>query len=242
MKFIFADRIEGMWSLTLLPVRRVSLLIPALLLAGLTACVPRTKPTAPPIGTETKFDQVSFYPHESGAVWTYLPEGDAADSPPYTLKVDGPTVYAEQAVIQFHMTGRGADQLWYRTFAADGVRLLGLHKPGVNVSLQPAWLESPAQTAWKLGLSWQGQSQVTISDDSGKVQAQGTLNYSYVVQEKRHVKIPGGEYDVWVVTRQMSDTVGGLFPATQQFWFTPYAGEIRTPEGLLQTGRNYTLK
>ncbi len=45
---------------------------------------------------------------------------------------------------------------------------------------------------------------------------------------------------MWVVNRQITDTVGGLFPRSQEEWFTPYVGDVRTPEGLLLTDRNFT--
>lgn len=211
---------------------------PALLL-GLSACAPRTTGPQPTVQTSTPVNAVSFYPSQAGLAWSYLPEGGPTASVPYVLRTLGPNIYAGQTVQALQLTGRGADQTWYRTFSAAGVQLLGLRKPGVNVRLDPPWLEYPAEGAWKLGLTWQGQSNITISGDDGRVQAQGTLNYSYTVQEQRQQDTPAGKFEVWVVTRQVSDTVGGLFPATQQLWFTPYVGEIRTPEGLVLVGRNF---
>ncbi|GGM01317.1 hypothetical protein GCM10010841_07390 [Deinococcus aerophilus] len=207
---------------------------------ALGSCAPRTSGPAPTVQASTPVSAVSFYPHEPGLGWSYLLEGEPTTTTPYVLRTLGPTIYAGQNADALQLTGRGADQTWYRTFSAAGVQLLGLRKPGVNVRLDPPWLEYPAETGWKVGLNWRGQSGVTISGDDGKVQAQGTLNYSYTVQERRPVDTPAGKFDVWVVTRQVSDTVGGLFPATQQLWFTPYVGEVRTPEGLLLVRRNFT--
>ncbi len=213
-------------------------LVPALLL-GLSACTPKTSGPGPTVQTSTPVSTVSFYPSQAGLAWSYLPEGEPTSAMPYVLRALGPSIYANQTVQALQLTGRGADQTWYRTFSADGVKLLGLRKPGVNVRLDPPWLEYPAESAWKVGLTWQGVSNIAISGDDGKVQAQGTLNYSYTVQEQRQQDTPAGKFEVWVVTRQVSDTVGGLFPATQQLWFTPYVGEVRTPEGLLLVGRNF---
>lgn len=213
-------------------------LAPALLL-GLSACTPQTGGPGPTVQASTPVSAVSFYPSQVGLAWSYLPEGEPTASVPYVLRALGPNIYAGQTVQALQLTGRGADQTWYRTFSAGGVQLLGLRKPGVNVRLDPPWLEYPAEGAWKVGLTWQGASNVTLSGDDGRVQAQGTLNYSYTVQEKRRQDTPAGTFDVWVVTRQVSDTVGGLFPATQQLWFTPFVGEVRTPEGLLLVGRNF---
>lgn len=229
-----------MSRLTLSPMRgRPSLLLTAPLLALLGACAPAATKTAPPVQASTPVSSVSFYPRETGLAWTYLPEGEPAGDLPYTLRALGPTVFAGQTVLAFALTGRGADQTWYRQIGADGVRLLGFRKPGVTVRLEPAWTEAPAEGAWRVGLAWEGQSRVTLTSDDGKVQAQGTLRYRYDVQDRRRVSTPGGAFDVWVVTRQITDDVGGLFPQAQQLWFTPFAGDVRTPEGLLLTGRNF---
>ncbi|GAA0517876.1 hypothetical protein GCM10008937_26760 [Deinococcus depolymerans] len=229
---------------TLMAMRRPSLpaLLPALLLPALLgACTPAVS-GAGPVQASTPVSGVSFYPQESGLAWSYLLEGEDTGTAPYVLRALGPTVFAGQRVVAFQLTGRGADQTWFRTVGAGGAQLLGLRKPGVNVRLDPPWQEYPAENAWRVGLTWQGQSEITISGDEGTVQKRGQLNYSYVVQERRSVQTPGGRFDVWVVTRQISDTVGGLFPATQQLWFAPFVGEVRSPEGLLLTGRNFTTR
>ncbi|GHF33486.1 hypothetical protein GCM10017781_07800 [Deinococcus metalli] len=212
----------------------------ALLLPALGSCAPRATTTT--VQSSTPVTGVSFYPHEAGLTWSYAPEGEAGGAPPYVLRGLGATVYGSQAVQAEQLTGRGAEQTWYRTYDAAGVHLYGLNKPGVNVQLTPPWLEYPAENAWRVGLSWEGQSQVTIRAADGTVQGQGTLTYRYLVQDRRSVQTPAGTFDVWVVTRQISDTLGGLFPATQQVWFTPFVGEVRTPEGLLLTARNFAAR
>lgn len=204
----------------------------------LGSCAPRQSP-ASLITASTAANSVSFYPHETGLIWNYLPEGDTSRDIPYVLSNLGPTVFRGQPVIASALTGRGADQTWYRVYDSSGVRLLGIRKPGVNIALDPAWQEAPPESAWRVGLSWSGSSQVVITDDAGKEQAKGTLDYRYDVQDQRTVTVPGGTYRVWVVTRQIKDTVGGLFPAAQQYWFTPYTGDVRTTENLLLTGRNF---
>ncbi len=229
--------------LTLQNMRGRLLLLALPLTAALGACAPAANPTgAPPVQASTPVNRVSFYPQETGLTWTYLPEGEAAGGVPYTLRGLGPTVFAGQSVLASGLTGRGAEQTWYRRVDASGVRLLGFRKPGVTVSLDPAWVEAPAESAWRVGLGWQGESRVTITSDDGKVQAQGTLRYRYDVQDRRRVSTPGGSFDVWVVTRQITDDVGGLFPQAQQLWFAPFVGDVRTPEGLLLTGRNFNVR
>lgn len=223
---------------------RLSKRAPLALLAAaplLGACTPRTAaPTA--VQATVPVGSVSFYPQQVGLAWTYLPEGEASTETPYVLRGLGPSLFVGQSVSATQLSGRGADQTWYRVTDAGGQRLLGFRKPGVTARLSPAWQEYPAENAWKLGLVWAGQSSVTLVSDDGKVQGQGTLKYRYEVQDRRRVTTGAGTFDVWVVTRQISDDVGGLFPATQQLWFAPYVGEVRTPEGLLLTGRNFAAK
>lgn len=227
-----------MLGMTSRPAALSLLLAAATLLAG---CAPRQ--TAGTVVTaKTEVSGVSFYPHETGLSWWYLPEGDTSKDTPYTLKTLGPTYFQGQPVIASQLTGRGADQTWYRTYDSSGVKLQGIHKPGVTIILSPAWQEAPAENAWRVGLGWEGSSKITIADDNGKVQNQGTLNYRYDVQDSRQVTTPAGTFTVWVVTRQIRDDVGGLFPAAQQYWFTPYVGDVRTPENLLLTARNFALK
>lgn len=217
-------------------------LIPSVLLAlALVGCAP-TMSTVTEVRPSVVQSAASFYPYESGLAWSYVPQDETSAATPYVLRGEGPTIFLDQSVQAMKLTGRGADQTWYRQIDASGVRLLGFRKPGMTVALKPAWREYPSQNAWQIGLTWQGESAITVASDDGKVQAQGTLKYRYVVQDRRQVKVPAGTFDVWVVTRQITDDIGGLFPATQQLWFAPFVGEVMTPEELVMTGRNFAAK
>ena len=163
------------------------------------------------------------------------PEPDAD----VVLRALGPTVFGATEAQAFNLSGRGADQTSYRLISASGVQLLGFRKPGLSVRLDPPWQEAPAEGAWKVGLTWKGESNIAVQSDAGKTNVSGKVNYSYVVLDQRAVTIGGQTYRVWVINRQITDTVGGLFPASQEEWFMPYVGDVRTPEGLLLTGRNY---
>lgn len=219
-------------------------LMAALLGAGglglLSACTPRQTP-AKPVTASTNASSVSFYPYETGLTWTYIPEGEV-NTLPYVLRALGPTIFQGQNTYAVQLTGRGAEQTWYRTYDASGIKLLGFTKPGATVVLNPAWQEAPPQSAWKVGLHWEGTSKIQVLSDDGKVQASGTLKYQYDVQDYRQVKLAAGTFNVYVVTRQISDDIGGLFPAAQQYWFTPYIGNVRTPESLLLTAKNFEVK
>jgi hypothetical protein len=219
-------RSSAVWSLTALTLM-------------LGACAPAPAQVSPPVQSSTVPASVSFYPQETGLNWTYVPEGESTASAPYLLRTLGPTVFEGQTALAFQLTGRGADQTWYRLINSSGVRLLGFRKPGVTVTLSPAWTEAPAEGAWRVGLSWEGTTTARVSSDDGKVQSEGTLRYRYDVQDRRRVNTPGGSFDVWVITRQISGELGSLFPAAQQIWFAPFVGDVRTPEALLLTARNF---
>lgn len=213
----------------------------AFLGGSLSACAPRQQVAAPEVRAQTSFDAVSFYPAQSGLIWTYLPQGEPANSVPYVLRSLGPTIFKNQTVNAFALTGRGAEQTWYRQVSDSGVNLLGFTKPGVLVNLEPAWRELPAAGELRVGASWSGTTRVTVMDTvKDRVVTEGTLNYRYDIQERRQVTVPTGTYDVFVITRRVTDDIGGLFPAVQQMYFTPFVGEVRTYEDLLLTGQNYS--
>lgn len=208
---------------------------PLLLLAS---CAPRVTTAPTPITAKTPVSSVSFYPKETGLMWTYLPEGESGGVP-YSLKALGPTVFGDAQVSAFQLTGRGADQISYRQIDGSGQRLLGFRKPGLNVTLSPAWLEWPAENAWNIGLTWNGTTQARLVSDNGQVDQKGSITYRYNVLDQRQVTVAGQTYRVWVINRQITDTLGGLFPESETIWFTPYVGDVRTAEALLLIGRNF---
>ena len=212
----------------------------AALLALMASCAPTQSATKPPISASTSVTAVSFYPSQAGLTWSYQPDGEAAGGAPYILKANGPSVFGSVEAQTFNWSGRGADQTSYRLISAGGVQLLGFRKPGLSVRLDPPWQEALAESAWKVGLAWKGESNIVVQSDDGRTNVSGKVNYSYRVLDSRSVSIGGQSYRVWVVNRQITDTVGGLFPASQEEWFAPYVGDVRTPEGLLLTGRNFS--
>jgi hypothetical protein len=223
-------------------IARCSPLLPAMLLCGLLAsCVPAQKTAQQPnVSASTNVSKVSFYPSQAGLSWTYLPDGEPQGGVPYLTRALGPSIFGSTEAQAFNLSGRGADQTSYRLVSAQGVQLLGFRKPGLSVRLDPPWQEAPAETAWKIGLAWQGESNITVQSDDGKTNVSGKVNYNYRVLDQRSVNIGGQTYKVWVINRQITDTVGGLFPASQEQWFAPFVGDVRTPEGLLLIGRNFT--
>ncbi len=209
-------------------------------LLTLSACAPRQAvQVIPTVTAQTSFSSVSFYPNQTGLQWSYVPENEP-NTEPYVLQNTGPVLFGTNQVQVTQLTGRGALQTWYRQTSDAGQQLLGFRKPGLTVTLEPAWQEYPAAAAWNVGATWSGSSKATVRSDDGKVLQTGTLNYLYKVLEQRTVTVGNQQYPVWVINRQMTDDLGSLFPASQTIWFMPFIGEVRTAEGLLLTGRNFT--
>ncbi|WP_424952268.1 hypothetical protein [Deinococcus sp.] len=223
-----------------LPLRPPARLSALLVVCLLASCAPAPQTQQQPVTASTSVSQVSFYPFQAGLSWTYLPDGEAQGGQPYTVRALGPTLFGSVQAQAFNLSGRGADQTSYRLISAAGVQLLGFRKPGLSVRLDPPWREALAEDAWQVGLAWQGESSIAVQSDDGRTNVSGKVNYSYRVLDQRSVSIGGQTYRVWVVNRQITDTVGGLFPASQEQWFAPFVGDVRTPEGLLLTGRNFT--
>lgn len=203
---------------------------------ALAACAPVAQ--APERATaQTPLAAASFYPHETGLAWEYLPAGEALTRPRYRLSVQGSAEFAGQRAVAYRMEGRGSDQSWFRQVGEHGVRLLGFTKPGLVVTLNPPMQELPPAGAWRAGLSWDGESELQVIQGREVVQ-RGRVSWRFVVLEQRSVSVPDGTHNVWVVSRQLRDDVGGLFPLSEQLWFAPHVGEVRTPEGLLLVARN----
>lgn len=217
--------------------RRFALLSALLMLS---ACAPRQQVQLPaPAQAQTAIRSASFYPDSAGMQWTYIPENEAS-SDPYTLQALGQSLFGVSQVQATQLKGRGAQQTWYRQTSDAGQRLLGFSKPGVVVTLTPPLPEYPAASALGLGATWSGSSRVIVRAEDGRLLQSGTVTALYKVLEQRQVTVNKQSYTVWVISRQMNDDLGGLFPASQSIWFTPYVGEVRTAEGLLLMGRNFT--
>lgn len=227
------------WATKATTLRLTALLVGTV---GLLACAPTQQKDDKEVRrvvTSSPVARASFYPYQSGLTWTYLKEGDPVNMLPYLYTNIGPTVFLGHKVQASRLTGRGAEQVWYRTYSSDGVLLYGFSKPGAKIALNPPLKEAPAENAWRIGYSWKGKSAVLVVDQEGKKQAEGNVEYQYLVQDRRPVTTPAGKFNVWVVTRQMSDDLGGMFPTTQQYWFVPFVGEVRTPESLVMIKRNF---
>ncbi len=219
--------------------RRIALaLVPLALLLLLAACAPSSEKQ---VTVQQLTKPISYYPHQTGAHWEYLPDGAKLTDPRLTVDVEGPTVLDGQVWIARHTQGRGLDVTRYRQYKSDGVYLGRENKLGTVINFDPPIREFPAEGKLRVGATWAGDTKVNVmategnNSGSGK-QANKTLDvhYVYTVVDKRQVALAAGTFEVYVVsftTRTLDENAQVTSTLTQQFWFTPNIGEVRDENG-----------
>jgi len=221
--------------------RRIVLALVALaLLFVLAACAPSSDKQ---VTVQQLTKPISYYPHQTGAHWEYLPDGAKLTDPRLTVDVEGPTVLDGQVWIAWHMQGRGLDVTRYLQYKPDGVYLGRENKLGTVINFDPPIQEFPAEGKLRVGATWAGDTKVDVvaTQDNGRgtssaKQANKTLDvhYVYTVVDKRQVTLAAGSFEVYVVsftTRTLDKNANVTNTLTQQFWFTPNVGEIRDENG-----------
>src|SRR5690554_2393956 len=214
-------------------------LLAPLLLAVLAACAPTSE--APRVDVEQLSEPISYYPFQAGARWEYLPDGARLNDPSTVVRVEGPTVVAGEVWVAWHTRGRGLDQMSYRVNRPDGVYLLREERLGTTFSFDPPLQEYPPSSQLRVGANWAGNTTVQLSADNGRQQRTMVVDYVYTVVDKRPVTTPAGQFDVFVIdfTSRTFDEEGNITDQlTQQTWFSPYVGEVRTRNGHLLVGSN----
>jgi hypothetical protein len=211
--------------------RRIALvLVPVGILVLLGACAPTSEKQ---VTVQQLTKPISYYPHQTGAQWQYLPDGAKLSDPRLVVDVEGPTVMNGQVWIAWRTQGRGLDVTSYRQYKSDGVYLGRENKLGTIINFDPPIHEYPTEGTLRVGATWDGDTtvhvQATGSDNS---QASKTLNvhYVYTVVDQRTVTLPSGSFDVYVVaftTRTLDKNANVTSKLTQQFWFAPKIGEVR---------------
>ncbi len=228
--------------------KRLSLFI--LLVAGLlSSCAPGAA-NAKPVEVEQFAGEVSYYPHEVGASWAYLGEGEPSNAARLVATVQGPTVINGDLWVVTSVVGKGLDIAWFRQYRSDGVFLLRELRPGMEINYDPPLQEMPAEGSLRVGSSWSGETTVNIYFPDAKRPEDQNLtrkfNYTYtVVDERKNLNTPAGDFDTFVIdfVARTYDEEGNEVPCSgtgeckQTVFFTPNVGEIRTENGyfLVQT-------
>ena len=204
---------------------------------GLAACAPAP---AARLSVAQLSEAPTYYPHPTGAVWSYLPEGEAENAPVLVQRAEGPTLIDGRTLTAWHATGRGFDTRTYRDYRGDGVFIPRETGPGYVTTITPAIREWPRERTLKVGSSWGGEATATINfTDAGK-REKVRLEYRYEVVDKRPVTTPAGTFEVFVVSfesRSYGESGETQEVLRQEVWFAPFIGEVKTDTGLflLQT-------
>lgn len=222
--------------------------LPSLLAAGLlvllAACAPSVDNT-PRTSVEQVGRAVGFYPDQAGASWQYLPNNAPVDDPPLVQLVEGPRVLGGRTLIAHLTRGGGAEERKYRSIGPDGVHMFARVVPGAQTTFDPAIMEFPPAAQLVRGASWGGRTTATTFFPAAQPEFQTEsqqIRYSYTVVDRRQVRVPAGSFDVYVinlVTEQLNEAGRVSNSLTQEIWYSPYVGEVRTVGGYYLTGLNF---
>ncbi len=230
--------------------KRVSLFL--LVAVGLlSSCTPGTT-NAKPVEVKQFAGEVSYYPHEAGASWAYLGEGEPGDAPRLVYTVQGPTVVNGDLWVVTSAVGKGLDIAWFRQYRPDGVFLLRELRPGMEINYDPPLQEMPVEGSLRVGATWNGETTVNIYfPDAKRPEDQNitrTFNYVYTVVDERTVNLAAGDFKAFVIdlVARTYDIDGNEVPCSgtgeckYTTFFTPNIGEIRTENNyyLFQTNVN----
>lgn len=231
-----ARRAASAYRITFTPAVK---LLAASLLLFLAACAPTAE--SPRVDVEQLSEPISFYPFQAGAHWEYLPDGARLSDPSTVVRVEGPTVVAGEVWVAWHARGRGLDQMSYRDNRPSGVFLLREDRLGTTFTFNPPLQEYPPSAQLRVGANWSGSTTVQLSADNGRQQRTLEVDYVYTVVDRRPVTTPAGQFDVFVIdfTSRTFDEEGNITEElTQQTWFSPFVGEVRTRNGHLLVSTN----
>ena len=220
------------------------------LLAGATLLALTVVACSPASGSDERVEvrQLSepptYYPHQTGAVWEYLPEGARLSDPRASVVVEGPAVVDGGVWISFRELRPGWEQRSYRQFRPDGVYLHSQVRLGITtIEYDPPLQEFPAPETLRVGSLWSGETDITLSLGDGSPPQVSHVQYVYTVIDERTVQVPAGSLDVFVVdltTRLIEDgTVAE--ESSRQFWYAPYLGEVMLRTGQLLVATNVPL-
>ena len=189
-------------------------------------------------------EKPTYYPHGTGTLWRYLPEGEAEDAQALVQVVEGPTILEGQRLTAWRTTGRGLETRSFRDYREDGVYLVRESGPGYVTTLSPGVREWPRAGTLRLGSSWGGEATAKITfTDAGREQTL-RLAYTYTVVDRRTVETTAGTFDVFVIAFESTsfDEEGRVQDTLrQELWFQPFVGEVRTENDMYLVEANVPL-
>lgn len=220
------------------------LLLALVLSAVLGACAPAVRET-PRATVDQLSRSVGFYPDQTGARWEYLPADAPLDDAKLVQQVEGPRVVDGRTLISHLTRGAGAEERKFRSIDSQGVLLYARSVPGAQTTFDPPIREFPAPGGLRRGANWSGTTTATTFFPAAKPEDRletRTVRYSYTVVDRRSVRVTAGTFDVYVlnlVTDELGEGGTAGSSMTQELWYSPYVGEIRTVGGYYLTGLNF---
>ncbi|HZW98825.1 MAG TPA: hypothetical protein VFF10_02080 [Trueperaceae bacterium] len=215
----------------------------ALLVLVVAACTPVTSDER--VEVQQLTEPTTYYPHQTGAAWQYLPEGARLQDARATMLVEGPAVVDGGLWISFREIRPGWEQRSYRQFRDSGVFLHSQVRLGITtIEYDPPLKELPEPGSLRVGSQWSGDSTITLSLGDGSPPEQRLVNYVYTVVDQRTVQVPAGQLEVFVIdltTRELDDQANVLDESSRQFWYAPFIGEVMQRTGHLLVSTNVPL-
>ena len=216
------------------------------LIGLLSACAPGAEEGRVEIAQLT--GEPSFYPHETGATWTYLPAGSQLSATPVFQQALGPTLIGGERWTAWRLVGRGLDVSSFKQYRPEGVFVLREVRPGTQLTFDPPLQELPAQDALRLGARWGGESTASIYyPDAPPENQRETLRftYTYSVVDRRQVRVEAGTFNVFVINLESQLSAGDADArgdtVRQEIWYAPFVGEVRTELGFVMVDANFRL-
>lgn len=210
----------------------------------LAACAPRASEEGPSAETASRVTgPVAYVPTATGARWSYLPNGAQLSEPLVVTTVEGPTVLDGQVRTAWRTAGRGLDVRFFREHRVDGIYLVREERPGTHITFDPAIRELPGPPL-QVGQSWSGETTATVTfPEAASDNRSETLEIEWVntVVDRRTVEVAAGEFEVFVLnftSRTLDEDGRVVEELTQETWFSPYLGEVRTENGFFLVESN----
>ena len=190
----------------------------------------------------------SFYPHETGATWTYLPAGSPLNATPVFQQALGPTLIDGERWTAWRLVGRGLDVGSFKQYRPEGVFVLREVRPGTQLTFDPPLQELPAQGELRVGARWGGESSAHIYYPDAPPESQREtlrFTYTYSVVDRRQVRIEAGTFNVFVINLESQLSADGEDvrgdTVRQEIWYAPFVGEVRTELGFVMVDANFRL-
>jgi len=217
------------------------LLAAAAIVLLIGACAPAASEETEAVTTPT--GPVAYVPRATGAAWAYLPDRATLDEPRVVVRVEGPTVVDGTVRTAWRMVGRGLDIRWFREHRDDGTFLVREERPGTVITFDPP-IQEMVTGPLRVGQIWSGATTATVRfPEAAPENRTSTLALDWVttVVDRRTVTVAAGTFEVFVLnftTRTLDEDGTVLEELTQETWFSPYLGEVRTENGFFLVDSN----